>query len=173
MTAKWPSPHYPVCPSQATPVLSIHPGPAPHSLGRESPGTHLLKGAFVTDVSGPQEDPAVPETQLPRVGAAQVGEELPEFIIHPAEDREDGQLALETGAVGGHRLRVARGSRGAGPGRTPLRRWRGGGGCELGGVRTVRFCLQCNRCSFRKYGTSQSNKNYLQPHPLDTIIVKF
>lgn len=101
MTAKWPSPHYPVCPSQATPVLSIHPGPAPHSLGRESPGTHLLKGAFVTDVSGPQEDPAVPETQLPRVGAAQVGEELPEFIVHPAEDREDDQLSLEKGAGGG------------------------------------------------------------------------
>lgn len=89
VTAQWPSPYYPVCLSQATPILSIHPGPAPHSLGRESPGTHLLKGAFVTDVSGPQEDPAVPEAQLLRVGAAQVGEELPEFIIHPAEDRED------------------------------------------------------------------------------------
>lgn len=100
---------------------SVHPSrPAPHSLGWESPQTHLLKGAFVIDVSGSQEDPAVPEAQLLHIGAAQVGEELPEFIIHPAEDREDGQLGLEKGVGEEAQAVSCLEEQGVGPGGTPL-----------------------------------------------------
>lgn len=83
-----------MCPFQATPALvcpflalsPTTPIPSFTGTGRLR-GTHLLKGAFTVEVFGPQEDPAVPEAQLLCIGAAQVGEELPDFIIHPAGDQ--------------------------------------------------------------------------------------
>lgn len=69
-----------------------------HEAGRLW-GTHLLKGAFAPQVFGPQENPAVPEAQLLGVVAAQAGEELPDFIVHSAEDR-----MVSTGGAEGHQV---------------------------------------------------------------------